>query len=107
MNALFVEISLDAYIAFLSGLAVYMAAMLWMRHRRKTQHRVHHLAQFDPAQLRMSPYKIGIVYLIVRGDPDRPTLRTVRNNGRPVTAKTERRVTHDHLIPFDADRFFT
>ncbi|WP_299146369.1 hypothetical protein [uncultured Tateyamaria sp.] len=107
MNPRLVEIGLDAYIAFFCGLAVLIAALLWILHRRTTKTRHHYLAQFDPDQLRMSPHKIGIVYLITHDDPAEPTVRTVWNNGHPVTAKTERRVAHDHLIPFNADRFFT
>ena len=69
-----VPISLDGIVAFFTCLAIVIGVVLWREHKRKVRRREEYLAQFNSTHLRMSRYKIGLVYRVVAEADDEVTI---------------------------------
>ncbi len=100
-----VPLSLDAFVAFFAFLAVVIGLVLWREHKKKIRRREDYLAQFDTDRLRMSRYRIGLVYRVVAEVDGDVTIVAVWDQGNAVVGGSEEVVTADVLIPFDKDRF--
>lgn len=98
-------IRLEAYVAFLALLAFVLAVLYWSVHKRRVQERDRYFSKFDHAQLRMSRYQIGIVYLVVQQDEHSVAVRPIWNSKAKILSGQEINLSSDDLIPFDPSRF--
>lgn len=100
-----VSLSLDGFVAFFSFLAVVIGLVLWREHKRKIRRREKYLAEFNSTHLRMSRYKIGLVYRLVAEADAEATVVPVWDQGRRVIDGAEVVLPADTLIPFEKTRF--
>ena len=101
-----ISLSLEGYLAFYALLAVVIAVMLWVMKMRERRTREDFLHQFDVAELRMSPYKIGIVYRVVSETEAHVTVVPIWDGKSPVRNGKETILERSVLTPFDRNRFF-
>lgn len=101
-----VGVGLDGFVAFSTVLAIIIGVMFWVMSRKQRQRRVSYLAQFGPAELRMNPQKIGLVYCVLSGDESEVTVVPVWDATRPLKHESPRTMPQSALIPFDPERFF-
>ncbi|MQQ08801.1 hypothetical protein GFB49_10075 [Epibacterium sp. SM1979] len=104
MNGI-VALNLEGYVLFFGVLAVVLVVLFWFLSKREKNVRTEYLNQFDPSELRMTPYKIGLVYRVVETHEDAVTVVPVWNGKSKLEGAAETRVEHGVLIPFDATRF--
>ncbi|WP_298971636.1 hypothetical protein [uncultured Roseobacter sp.] len=101
-----VPISLDGYVAFFGALIVVIAALFWYLQRKERQARKQFFSKFEDAELRMSPYQIGLVYRVTNTDENAVSVvRIWRGKSQVVDAK-QQTLDASQLIPFDETRFF-
>ena len=100
-----VQLSLDEYVAFLVFLAVVIGLLFWWLRRRERQTRDLFFSQFDPQDLRMSPFRIGLVYRVVSSTGDGVIVVPIWDEDRPVDAPKEISLSEEALVPFDRNRF--
>lgn len=105
-KAALVQLSLEAYLIFFGLLAVIIGVMYWLLQRGQRQARDQFFQQFESSELRMSPYRIGLVYRIVGTENEEIAVIPIWDGKSRVANGKERRVTLDELIPFDSSRFF-
>jgi len=101
-----VPLSLSGFAAFFAVLAVIIGGLLWYLHLKEKKVREQFFSQFDTAQLRMSPYKIGIVYRLVSVAEAEVVVIPVWDGKVQVENGKEQNLSPDVLIPFDESRFF-
>ena len=100
-----VPISLDGVVALFTCLAIVIGVVLWREHKRKVRRREEYLAQFNSTHLRMSRYKIGLVYRVVAEADDEVTVVAVWDQGRAVVAEGEAVLPAETLIAYYKNRF--
>jgi hypothetical protein len=100
-----VPISLDGIVAFFTCLAIVIGVVLWREHKRKVRRREEYLAQFNSTHLRMSRYKIGLVYRVVAEADDEVTVVAVWDQGRAVVAEGEAVLPAETPIAYYKNRF--
>ena len=96
---------LEVYLVFLVVLGAVLGGLTWYRHKKAVGSRTSYLSRFDPEELRMSRYKVGVVYRVMSQSDDEVCVVVVWDNGAPVGDKTEHTMPLDGLSPFDMDRF--
>lgn len=99
-------VSLEGFVAFLAALFPIIAFVIWRQTRREKLAREQFLSQFEVSKLKMSPRKIGLVYLVVREERNSISIVPVWDGKSKVINGQEQQVTADQLIPFDRSRFF-
>ena len=100
-----VPLGLDAFVAFLAGVAGVMGLVFWGLRRRERKARDLFFSRFDPQDLRASPYRIGLVYRLVSSTGDGVIVVPVWDLDREVEDPQEIRLSQRDLVPFDRDRF--
>ena len=99
-------LSLEGYLVFFGAMAVLIFGLLcWMQGRDK-QARNRFFDQFDAADLRMSPHKVGLVYKVVDVVGLEATVVPVWDGKAAIIDGAERCIPEDKLMPFDRSRFF-
>jgi hypothetical protein len=100
-----IAVTLDVYVAIFGAIAIVIAGVLYFLHRKEVVQRNRHFAQFKAADLRMSPYKIGLVYKIVAETETEVTVVCVWDGKTALFSGTEITLSSDEVIPFDLTRF--
>jgi len=101
-----VTIDLDGFVAFYAAIAVLVGLVYWLNQRREQRARKQYFDQFQQSQLRMSPYKVGLVYQIIAVKEDEVTVIPVWDGKTKVINGNEQRFAPNRLVPFDNSRFF-
>ena len=100
-----VQLSLEGYVAFFACIALIIGLIYWFLQREERRGRELYLDQFEFTELRMSPYKVGLVYQVVASKKNEVTVRPIWDGKSRVVGGTEMTVAADKLIPFDKGRF--
>lgn len=100
-----IELSLGAYVAFYAIVAAVILALFWHLQRRDRRARMRFLSQYDESQLRMSPYKIGLVYQLVSATESDAVVVPIWDGKSKVENGEKRQLPIGDLIPFDGSRF--
>lgn len=100
-----VQLSLEGYVAFFAGIALIIGLIYWFLQREERQGRELYLDQFKLTELRMSPYKVGLVYQVVATNKNEVTVLPIWDGKSKIVGGMELTVTADKLIPFDKSRF--
>ena len=101
-----VQLNLEAYLIFFGLLAAIIGVMYWRLQRRQRQARDQFFRQFEASELRMSPYKVGIVYRIVETEGKQASVIPIWDGKSRIAHGKPLQVTLGDLIPFDSARFF-
>lgn len=101
-----VTLSLDGYVAFYGALAIVISVWFWFVQRWERKARADYFKEFELSQLRMSRYKIGLVYRVVSMEENEVVIVPIWNGNQKIIDGKTLRVAPDTLIPFDASRFF-
>lgn len=101
-----VPISLDGYVAFFGVLAVITGLLFWFVHRKEMKARADYFKEFEISQLKMSPYKIGLVFRVVAIEGNEVVVVPVWDGKSKIVGGKRQLVALDNLIPFDESRFF-
>ena len=101
-----IGLSLDGHLVFYAVVAVVIAVMYWFLKRRDRQLRERFLARFDVTQLRMSSYKVGIVYRVIATTQAGVTVVPIWDDKAAIVDGVEINLPPDALISFDKSRFF-
>ena len=99
-------ISIEALFTLLAISAVVIGVSFWLHKKKQRRLREQFFAQFETSQLRMSPYKIGIVYRVVSTGENIVTIVPIWNGRSAIKDGKEFQISPDELIPFDETRFF-
>lgn len=98
--------NLDGYVAIYGSVAIVIGVMFWFVQRREKKARADYFKGFDLSQLRMSQYKVGLVYRVVSMEENEVAIIPIWNGNQKISDGKIHRVAPDVLIPFDASRFF-
>ena len=76
---------LEVYLVFLVVLGAVLGGLTWYRHKKAVAARMSYLSQFAPEDLRMSPYKVGVVYRVISQTDDKVCVEVVWDANRAVS----------------------
>lgn len=103
-DALF-SVTLDVYVAIYGAIALVIAGVLYFLHKKEVAQQDRYFAQFKTADLCMSPFRIGLVYLIVAETETEVTVVSVWDGKTALSIGAEITLSRDEVIPFDLTRF--
>lgn len=105
LEALPIAFSLEVYFVFLTILGVIIGVLLWLQKQRETKARELFIARYETSTLRMSPYKIGLVYLVVKEGKDEVGVVPIWDAKSKVVDGKKLCLPPDELMPYDPARF--
>ncbi|WP_299608842.1 hypothetical protein [uncultured Tateyamaria sp.] len=91
---------------FYALLAVVIGLMYWLLRRKERLAREQFFGQFAHSQLRMCPYKIGLVYRVITTEQNEIIVSPIWDGKLKIENGKRQRFAPDQLMPFDASRFF-
>ncbi len=100
-----ISITVDALVVLCLLSAIAMASLYWLRKRRLRRIRERFVDLYNPTDLRMNPYKLGVVYVVVGQTEDRLRVVPVWDADKPVVDGKEYEFDPQNLAPFDYDLF--
>mgnify|MGYP001802551633 CR=1 FL=1 len=74
--------------------------------RRAKRIREDYLSQFDADELRMNPYKVGVVYRLLSQEAGSTTAVRIWDDGDVAEDAEPRQFSKEGLMAFDPDRFY-
>ena len=100
-----VQLNLEGYVAFYACIALIIGLVCFFLQRGERYARERYLDQFEFTDLRMSPYKVGLVYRVVATTESDVTVLPIWDGKSRIVGGTALTVSADKLIPFDKNRF--
>ena len=100
-----VQLNLEGYVAFYACIALIVGLVCFFLQRGERHARERYLDQFELTELRMSPYKFGLVYQVVGTKENDVTVLPIWDGKSKIVGGTALTVAADRLVPFDKNRF--
>ena len=100
-----VDLTLTEYIVFMAVIALVLALLIRGMAKRERRARKLFFSLYHPTELRMSPYRIGLVDRLISETGETAQVLPIWDRDKEIESPKEISLPVGDLVPFDPDRF--